>query len=97
MIEDEIISFMKKNNLDANECADKLGLKVEQIEKIEEQPLNLSTEEQKRILDIISIEAKSFDEIINLAQEDVSLLMVALTELEIKGIIVQRENKYHKC
>ena len=53
MIEDEIISFMNKNNLDANECADKLGLKVEQIEKIEDQPLNLSTEEQKRILDII--------------------------------------------
>ena len=52
---------------------------------------------QKKVLDIISIEAKSFDEIINLAQEDVSLLMVALTELEIKGIIVQRENKYHKC
>lgn len=52
---------------------------------------------QKKILDIISIEAKSFDEIINFIGFEVSELMVLLTELEIKGLIIQENNKYHKC
>lgn len=55
------------------------------------------TELQKSILDIISIEPKSFDEIINSISSEVSELMVTLTELEIKGLIVQENNKYHKC
>ena len=52
---------------------------------------------QKSILDIISIEAKSFDEIISEVSCNVSELMVALTELEIKGLVIQENNKYHKC
>ena len=52
---------------------------------------------QKKVLDIISIEAKSFDEIINLAGVEVAQLMVILTELEIKGLIIQANNKYYKC
>lgn len=52
---------------------------------------------QKTVLDIISIEPKSFDEIIVDMSVDVTELMVALTELEIKGLVVQNNNKYHKC
>lgn len=52
---------------------------------------------QKSVLDIISIEPKSFDEIIGDMSVEVAELMVALTELEIKGLIVQNNNKYHKC
>lgn len=51
---------------------------------------------QKSILDIISLEAKSFDEIIGNINIDVPQLMIALTELEIKGLIIQENNKYHK-
>ena len=51
---------------------------------------------QKKVLDIIAIEAKSFDEIIIAVGADVSELMVALTELEIKGLIIQENNKYYK-
>ena len=51
---------------------------------------------QKKVLDIISIEAKSFDEIIGIANIEVAELMVVLTELEIKGLVVQNNNKYYK-
>lgn len=54
-------------------------------------------ETQKTVLDIISLEAKSFDEIINFANMEVSQLMISLTELEIKGLIIQQNNKYYKC
>jgi len=54
-------------------------------------------DEQKIVLDIIALEAKSFDEIMSLANVEVSKLMISLTELEIKGLIVQQNNKYHKC
>lgn len=65
---------------------------------VEDESINLELDDiQKRILDIISIEPKSFDEIINKAQEDVSDLMVALTTLEVNGLIHQANNKYYKC
>ena len=51
---------------------------------------------QKNVLSIISLEAKSFDEIINSIKVDVASLMVTLTELEIKGLIVLNNNKYYK-
>jgi len=54
-------------------------------------------DEQKIVLDIIALEAKSFDEIMGLANVEVSKLMVTLTELEIKGLIIQQNNKYYKC
>ena len=53
-------------------------------------------ETQKKVLDIISLEAKSFDEIIGIANIEVAELMVVLTELEIKGLVVQNNNKYYK-
>ena len=62
----------------------------------EEIKLNLSTS-QKKVLDIISLEAKSFDEIINHTNIDTSELMITLTELEIKGLILQENSKYYKC
>jgi predicted Rossmann fold nucleotide-binding protein DprA/Smf involved in DNA uptake len=52
---------------------------------------------QKKVLDIISIEAKSFDEIINSIELDTAELMITLTELEIKGLILQENSKYYKC
>ena len=65
--------------------------------KMEEDETILELNElQKKVLDIIAIEAKSFDEIIIAVSAEVSELMVALTELEIKGLIIQDNNKYHK-
>ena len=52
---------------------------------------------QKKVLDVISIEAKSFDEIINVIETDTAELMITLTELEIKGLILQENSKYYKC
>lgn len=65
-------------------------------EQKEETKINLN-DLQKKVLDVISIEAKSFDEIINILKSDISELMITLTELEIKGLILQNNNKYHKC
>ena len=54
-------------------------------------------ETQKRVLDIISLEAKSFDEIIGSTNIEISQLMITLTELEIKGLVVQNNGKYYKA
>ena len=68
------------------------------FEVVDDESINLELDEmQKKVLDIISIEPKSFDEIIIEAQEDVSDLMVALTTLEVNGLIHQSNNKYYKC
>ena len=65
---------------------------------VQDESVNLQLDDvQKKVLDIIAIEPKSFDEIMSLANVEVSKLMVSLTELEIKGLIVQQNNKYHKC
>lgn len=58
--------------------------------------LNLNNS-QKKVLDIISLEAKSFDEIMNVIEMDTAELMITLTELEIKGLILQENSKYYKC
>ena len=52
---------------------------------------------QKEILDILALEDKSFDEIINITNSDTSQIMISLTELELKGLIKQSNNKYYKC
>ncbi|MBQ8847766.1 MAG: DNA-processing protein DprA [Candidatus Gastranaerophilales bacterium] len=52
---------------------------------------------QKEILDILALEDKSFDEIINITNSDTSQIMITLTELELKGLIKQSNNKYYKC
>lgn len=52
---------------------------------------------QKQIFDILSLEAKTFDDIMQKTDIDVSLVMVILTELELQGLIKQTNNKYYKC
>lgn len=51
---------------------------------------------QIKVLEAISLEAKTFDEIVFETKEDVSKIMVALTELELKSLIKQSNNKYYK-
>lgn len=50
----------------------------------------------KKVFNSISKEAKTFDEIINDVKLEISQFMVILTELEIKGLIKQSNNKYYK-
>ncbi len=57
---------------------------------------DLSNDVQKNILDIISYGEASFDEIAKQSKLDTSTLMVVLTELELKGLIKQSNNKYYK-
>lgn len=52
---------------------------------------------QESVLKTLELEAKNFDEIINILQLDTAQIMVTLTELEIKGLIKQLNNKYYKC
>lgn len=52
---------------------------------------------QKQIFDILSLEAKTFDDIMQETDIDVSLVMVILTELELQGLIKQSNSKYYKC
>ena len=51
---------------------------------------------QKEIYDILSLEAKTFDEIMQKTNIDIASVMVILTELEIQGLIKQANNKYYK-
>ncbi len=51
---------------------------------------------QKRIIESVALDAKTFDEIMYDINEDVSLVMAALTQLELLGIIKQSVNKYYK-
>ena len=52
---------------------------------------------QKEILEILALEQKTFDEIINITTKDITQTMVTLTELELKGLIKQTNNKYYRC
>jgi len=52
---------------------------------------------QKKVIETIELEAKTFDEIVDISKEDVSKIMVTLTELELNGLIKQSNNKYYKC
>jgi len=51
---------------------------------------------QKDILDIIAFEEANFDEIAQKSSYDTPSIMVCLTELELKGLIKQSNNKYYK-
>ncbi len=55
------------------------------------------TETQRRIYDIMTLEAKTFDEILQEAETNSSCLMATLTELELNGLIKQADNKFYKC
>lgn len=52
---------------------------------------------QQRIVDVLSLDAKTFDELASVLDEDISDIMITLTELELKGLIKQSNNKYYKC
>ena len=52
---------------------------------------------QKQVMEALELEAKTFDEIVNVLNTDVSKIMVTLTELELNGLIKQSNNKYYKC
>lgn len=52
---------------------------------------------QTKIIKVLELESKTFDDIITNINEDVSSIMVALTTLEINGIIKQTNNRYYKC
>lgn len=68
------------------------------LEIVEENKKNIELNEtQKHVLDIIAIEAQGFDEIMIKSKFETSKLMVVLTELELKGLIIQKDNKYYKC
>ena len=58
---------------------------------------NLLNEMQREIFDILSLEAKTFDEIFEKTSLDTALVMVILTELELQGLIRQQNNKYYRC
>ena len=65
------------------------------IQKEKNKPEKLS-EVQKTILNIIAHEEVSFDQIVQQSDIETSLLMITLTELELKGLIKQSNNKYFK-
>ncbi len=52
---------------------------------------------QKSIMKVLELESKTFDDIITNINGDVSKVMVALTELELSGLIKQVNNKYYRC
>ena len=51
---------------------------------------------QEKILSTIAMEEMTFDKICEKTDIDISSLMIALTELELKGLIKQSNNKYYK-
>lgn len=53
-------------------------------------------ETHKKILESLSLEAKTFDEIAFETNEQTANLMVSLTELELKSLIIQSNNRYYK-
>ena len=52
---------------------------------------------QKSVLKALELDSKTFDEIVDSLNTDVSQIMVTLTELELNGLIKQSNNKYYKC
>ncbi len=66
------------------------------VEEVKNEKNSLS-EIQQKVMDVLSLEAKTFDEIADKLSQDVSQIMITLTELELKGLIKQSNNKYYKC
>ena len=62
-----------------------------------EETSEITDEIQKKILKTLSLESKTFDDIITNIDEDISKIMIGLTELELSGLIKQSNNKYYKC
>ncbi len=78
----------------AQDLIDNMGWEI----KLQDDDCKISelTAQEKQVLDIISIEEKTFDEIINELKCNSSSLMVTLTNLEIKSFVIQKNGKYYK-
>ncbi len=76
----------------ASDLLEQLGW--ESMQSVEDYNLELN-DIQKNILDIISMEAKTFDEIALISKQNTVDIMTTLTELELKGLIKQMNNKYY--
>jgi len=50
----------------------------------------------EKIVNILALEESTFDEIVQKTNLETSTIMIALTELELKGLIKQSNNKYYK-
>jgi len=85
--------------VEAGDILEQLNWTIENKEVANTVSTNLS-ENDKLVLKTLELEAKNFDEIIEeITQEveaDISKIMISLTELEIKGLIKQINNKYYK-
>ena len=56
------------------------------------------SEQEQKVFDVIAIESRGFDDIINLTGISFNDLMTVLTMLELKGIIKQTDGeKYASC
>ncbi len=51
---------------------------------------------QSKILNVIALQDATFDDIVQETNEDIPSIMVSLTELELKGLIKQSNNRYYK-
>ncbi len=54
------------------------------------------TDLQKKVFEAVSIEPELFDNIVSKTKETIPDCMVTLTELELKGLIKQADNRYYK-
>ncbi len=79
----------------SNDILEQMNWEIEEPQKND--TISSLDDLQKRILISISLDAKTFDEIMDDIKENVSLIMASLTQLELLGIIKQAENKYYKC
>ena len=92
------IYFLIKNGAgiiaDSNDLLNQMGWDI----IIEDNNKNIVLNEiQQKVVEALSLDAKTFDELVNVLNEDVSKIMIALTELELKGLIKQSNNRYYKC
>ena len=96
----EGIYYLIKNGCsivtEANDILNYLNLEINIYNAKNTNTIELSNP-KKQILEILALEAKSFDEIINNTDYETDEIMVALTELEFDGLIKQTGNKYYKC
>ena len=77
----------------SDDLLNNLGWNIIHKENNKEDNLN---DIQKTILDIIAHEETTFDGIVQKSKLETSTIMVSLTELELKGLIKQSNNKYYK-
>ena len=77
---------------DSNDLLNQMGWDIIQEEDKSKKDLS---DIQKSIMEIIAIEERTFDEIAQITKFNVADLMVSLTELELKSLIKQTNNKYY--